>query len=68
MHEHAVENLQKCLQSVIISLEQEAADHNDAQALGLAVYVKSYKFVATLLMLSVILPPLALLSRAFKKI
>ena len=52
---------------MITSLECEASEHHDAQALGLATFVKSYKFVATLLMLADVLPPLANLSRAFQK-
>lgn len=51
-HERAVGNLCKCLPSVIVSLEGEANERHDAQALGLATFVKTYKFVATLLMLS----------------
>ena len=66
-HEHAVNNLRKCLKSVITSLEREADERHDAQALGLATFVKTYNFVATLLMLSDILPPLATLSRAFQR-
>ena len=63
-HDKAVENLRKCLPSVI---EREASERHDAQALGLATFVQKYKFVATLLMLSDVLPPLASLSRAFQK-
>ena len=66
-HERAVDNLRKCLPSVITSLEREASERHDAQALGLATFVKSYQFVATLLMLADVLPPLANLSRAFQK-
>ena len=66
-HERAVINLRRCLPSVITSLEREASERHDAQALGLATFVKSYKFVATLLMLSDVLPPLASLSRAFQR-
>ena len=65
-HEKAVDNLRKCLPSVITSLEQEASERHDAQALGLATFVKSYNFVATLLMLADVLPPLTHLSRAFQ--
>ena len=66
-HERAVDNLRNCLPSVITSLEREASEQHNAQALGLAAFVKSYKFVATLLMLSDILPPLSNLSRAFQR-
>ena len=66
-HERAVDNLRKCLPSIITSLEREASERHDAQALGLATFVKKYQFVATLLTLSDVLPPLATLSRAFQK-
>lgn len=66
-HEKAVSNLRRCLPSVITSLEREASERHDAQALGLATFVRKYKFVATLLMLSDILPPLAALSRALQR-
>lgn len=46
---------------VITSLEREASERHDAQALGLATFVKSYQFVATLLKLSDVLPPPAYL-------
>ena len=62
-----MDNLRKCLPSVLTSLEREASERHDGQAFGLATFVKSYKFVATLLMLSDILPPLANLSRAFQR-
>ena len=66
-HKKAVGNLRKCLPSVIASLEREAEERNCAQAVGLLSFVKQYKFVATLYMLSDVLPPLANLSRAFQK-
>ena len=65
-HGKAVANLRKCLPSVIASLEQEAEERNCAQAVGLVSFIKKYKFVASLYMLSDILPPLANLSRAFQ--
>ena len=40
-YEKAVNNLRKCLPSVITSLEREASERHDAQALGLATFVKS---------------------------
>ena len=55
------------IKCTLASLEREASERHDARALGLATFVKSYKFVATLLMLSDILPPLANLSRAFQR-
>lgn len=47
--------------------QREASERHDAQALGLATFVRSYQFVTTLLMLADILLPLANLSRAFQK-
>ena len=66
-HDKAVSNLPRCLLSVIASLEREAEERNNAEASGLAAYVKTYKFVAALYMFSDILPPLAGLSCAFQK-
>ena len=66
-HEKAVSNLRRCLPSVITSLEREAEKRNCAQAAGLVGFIKQYKFVASLYMLSDVLPPLANLSRAFQK-
>ena len=66
-HDRAVGNLRRCLPAVITSLEREASECRDAQALGLATFLKSHRFVGTLLMLSDVLPPLASLSRAFQR-
>ena len=66
-HERAVSNLRRCLPSVIASLEREASERHDAQALGLARFVRKYEFVANLLMLSDSLPPLASLSHAMQR-
>ena len=46
-HEKAVRNLRQCLPSVLTSLEREATERNDAQAHGLAVFVKDSFFVAS---------------------
>ena len=62
-----VDNLWRCFSSGITGLEREASGCRDAQALGLAMFLKNYQFVATLLMLFDVLPPLATLSRAFQK-
>ena len=66
-HEKAVSNLRRCLPSIITSLEREAEEWNCAQAAGLVGFIKQYKVVASLYMLSDVLPPLANLSRAFQK-
>ena len=66
-HEKAVSNLRQCLPSVLASLEREATERTDAQAHGLAIFVKDSFFVASLYLLADILPTLANLSRAFQK-
>ena len=66
-HDKTVSNLRRCLPSVISSLEREGEERNNAEASGLAAYVKTYKFVAALYMFSDILPLLAGMSRAFQK-
>ena len=66
-HEKAVSNLHQCLPSVLASLEREATERTDAQAFGLAIFVKDSFFVASLYFLADILPTLANLSRAFQK-
>ena len=65
-HEKAVNNLRRCFSAVIVSLEREATERTCVEAHGLAVFVQKYEFVATLHMLSDVLPPLAQLSRAFQ--
>ena len=66
-HEKAVANLRRCLPSVVASLEHEAEEWNCAQATGLVSFVKRYKFVTSLYMMSDILPPLANLSVHFNE-
>ena len=66
-HDKAVSNLRRCLPSVITSLEREAVERYNAEASGLAAFVKTYKFVSALYMFCDVLPPLAGLSRAFQK-
>ena len=65
-HEKAVVKLSRCLPSVITSLEREATERHKAQAYGLAMFVKKYDFIATLLKFCDVLPPLASLSRALQ--
>ena len=65
-HEKAVNNLRKCFPAVIASLEREATERTCVEAHGLAVFVCKFEFIATLYMLSDVLPPLAQLSRAFQ--
>ena len=53
--------------SVLTSLEREATERNNAEAHGLALFVKDSFFVASVYFLSDILPSLAQLSTAFRK-
>ena len=52
---------------MITSLEREAEECYNAEASGLAAFVKTYKFVSALYMFCDVLPPLAGLPRAFQK-
>ena len=45
-HKKAVRNLRQCLPSVLASLEREETERTDAQANGLALFVKDSFFVA----------------------
>ena len=51
-HENAVRNLWQCLPSVLTSLEREATERNDAQAHGLAVFVKDLLHLFTSCLIS----------------
>ena len=63
----AVRALRRTYSSVIRSLESEANERRDAQALGLLTFCRKFKFVATLLLFCDALPPLARLSKSFQK-
>ena len=54
-----LENLSNVYLSVLTSLEREATERHDAQACGLALFVKDFVFVASVYFLCDILPPLA---------
>ena len=66
-HDQAITAICKSLPSIITSLHKEATERNDAQALGLSKFISTYKFVASLYMMSDVLPILSHLSRAFPK-
>jgi hypothetical protein len=51
---------------VLTSLDKEATDRTCAEAHGLLHFMRKFEFIATLHMMSDILPPLAQLSRAFQ--
>ena len=66
-HERAVSHLRQCFKSVILSLDKEGTERNNAEAAGLLSFIRSYDFIASLCMFSDVLPPLAILSRAFQR-
>lgn len=65
-HDNATRTLARCLPSILASLEREAQERGDAQAMGLSVFMQSYKFIATLMMMRDILPHLSSLSKAMQ--
>lgn len=62
-----MEAIRCTLPSLITSLEREASERGDPTALGLATLVKSYTFVATLLLMSDALAQLDKLSLIFQE-
>lgn len=66
-HDQAITAIRKCLPSIITSLQKEATERNDAQALGLSKFICTYQFVASVYMMSDILPILSHLSKLFQK-
>jgi hypothetical protein len=66
-HERAVSHLRQCLKSVILSLEQESSERNNAEAAGLLSFIRTYNFIASLYLFSDVLPHIAGLSRAFQR-
>ena len=66
-HDQAITAIRKSLPSIITSLQKEATERNDAQALGLSKFICTYQFVASVYMMSDILPILSHLSKLFQK-
>ena len=65
-YDNAVNALRRCLPSVLVTVDRQAAEKGDVLALGLKVACTKYKFVAALMMMSDILPHLARLSKLFQ--
>ena len=63
----AVSALRRSYSSVIQSLNYEATERNTAQAVGLLTFCRKFRFIASLLLFSDVLPPLAKLSKLFQK-
>ena len=57
----------RCLPSLLVSLDREASENGEPTAHGLLKFMKCYKFVASLYLLSDVLPHLSRLSRIFQK-
>ncbi|XP_070559661.1 zinc finger protein 862-like isoform X2 [Ptychodera flava] len=66
-HQRAVDAVRRSLSSIIVSLERESEERHDATATGLAMFLKQFNFVASILMLSDVLPHLTRLSLMFQK-
>ena len=65
-HERAVTAIRVCLPALISSLEREASERSDATAAGLAMFVKNTNFIASIHMMSDVLPHLSKLSKTFQ--
>ena len=66
-HENAIKAVVRTLPSLLVSLDREASENGEPTAVGLYKFMKSYKSVASVYLLSDILPHLGRLSRIFQK-
>ena len=66
-HDNAIKALIRCLPSILVSLKREASKNGEPTAHGLFKFMKCYKFVACVYLLSDVLPHLSRLSRIFRK-
>ena len=66
-HDQAVTSIRRTLHSLFATLERAVAEKEDAVARGLLHAMKTYKFVATIYLLSDVLPLLTTLSLVFQK-
>ena len=67
LHAAAVEASRWSLASVLASLEWEAQEKGDPTALGLSKLMQTFNFVATLFLMSNVLPHLSRLSKLFQR-
>lgn len=65
-HDRAVSAVRQCLPALITSLEREASEQSDATAAGLSLFVKNPNFIASIYMMSDVLPHLSRLSKSFQ--
>ena len=66
-HDQPVTAIRRTLPSLLTTLEREVAEREDAVARGLVHAVKCYKFVATIYLVSDVLPHLSTLSPVFRR-
>ena len=66
-HEQAIIAVRSTMPALIVALEREVTENDNAIACGLVTAIKSYKLVATVYLLSDILPHLSVLNLIFQK-
>ena len=66
-HDQAVATIRKTLKSLLTTLVREVAENYDAVARGLLHAMKSYNFIASVYLLSDVLPKLTSLSLVFQR-
>ena len=66
-HEQSINAIRHTIPPLITALEREVENNDNAIARGLVIAIKLYNFVATVYLLSDILPHLAILSLVFQK-
>lgn len=64
--ERCVNKLKVCFSSILLSLEREGEERNDAKAIGLHSMLSQYRFVCTMLLLCDALPHVSRLSKCFQ--
>ena len=67
LHNNAIKAVIRCLPSPLVSLDRQASKNGKPTVHGLFKFMKCYKFVASLYLLSDVLPHLNRLSRIFQK-
>ena len=66
-HEQAIIAIRRTMPALIVALEREVTENDNAIACGLVTTIKSYKLVATVYLLSDILPHLSVLNLVFQR-
>ena len=66
-HNNAIKALVRCLPSILVTLDRKAPENGEPTAHGLFKFMKCYKFVACLYLLSDVFPHLSRLSCIFQK-